>query len=68
MKLIAMKLNPAFKRTQPLPVLTADLAKRAERATRTMAVALPMAATWPTVAMSAANRMFNANRKVTAAV
>lgn len=68
MKLTAMKLNPAFKRTQPLPLLTADLAKRAGRAARSIAHALPMASTWPAVAVSAAGRMLNANHKVSAAV
>ena len=63
MKVIAMKPNPAFKRTQPLPLLTADLAKRAERAARGIAQVLPLASAWPAVAVNAANRMINAHSK-----
>ena len=63
-----MKLNPAFKRTQPLPLLTADLAKRAGRAARSIAQALPLAGAWPVVAASAAGRMISANCKVPAPV
>ena len=68
MKVIAMKLNPAFKRTQPLPVLTSDLAKRAERAARSIAQALPLATAWPVAAASAAGRMVKANLNVPAGV
>ena len=65
MKVIVMKLNPAFKRTQPLPLLTTDLAKRADRAVSTLAQVIPMTGAWPTVAVSTASRMINA--KVTCA-
>jgi hypothetical protein len=59
MKVIVMKLNPAFKRTQPLPLLTTDLAKRPDRAARSLAQAIPLTGGWPTVAVSAASRMIN---------
>ena len=62
--MIVMKLNPAFKRTQPLPLLTADIAKRAGRAARSIAQTLPMPSAWPAAAMTAAGRMINANYKV----
>ena len=62
-----MRLNPAFKRTQPLPVLTADLAKRAGRAARSIAQALPLAGDWSAAAASAAGRMIKANLNVRAA-
>ena len=68
MKVIAMKLNPAFKRTQPLPLLTSDLAKRAGRAARSIAQVLPRASAWPVAAATAAGRMVNANLNVPAAV
>jgi hypothetical protein len=71
MKVIAMKLNPAFKRTQLLPVLTADLAGRTGRAAQSIAQGFPLARVWPAVAVSAvsaANRMMNANSKLQAAV
>jgi hypothetical protein len=68
MKFNAMKLNPAFKRTQPLPQLTTDLAKRAGRAARSIAQALPRASAWPAVAVSAASRMVNSNLNMPAAV
>jgi hypothetical protein len=68
MKRIAMKLNPAFKRTQPLPLLTTDITKRAGRAARSIAQVLPMASVWPVAAASAAGRMVKANLNVPAAV
>ena len=68
MKVIAMKLNPAFKRTQPLPLLTADFAQRAGRAARSIAQVLPMARAWPVAAASAAGRMVQVNLNVPAAV
>jgi len=68
MKVIVMKLNPAFKHTQPLPLLTSDLAKRAGRAARSIAQALPRAGAWPVAAASAAGRMVNANLQMPAAV
>jgi len=68
MKVIAMKLNPAFKRTQPLPQLTSDLAQRAGRAARSIAQALPLASAWPVAAASAAGRMVKANFNMRAAV
>lgn len=60
MKMIAMRLNPAFKRTQPLPRLSADFAQRAGRAARSIAEAFPLAAA------SAAGRMVKANLNVPA--
>lgn len=61
MKMITMRLNPAFKRTQPLPRLSADFAQRAGRAARSIAEALPLAA-----AASAAGRMVKVNLNVPA--
>jgi len=54
MKTDTMKTNPAFKRTQPLPLLTAELAQRAGRAARAIAQALPLNRDWPAAAMRAA--------------
>jgi len=68
MRVIAMKLNPAFKRTQPLPLLTADLGKRAGRAARSLAPALPLTRAWPIVAVRAADRMVKSNLNLPAAV
>jgi hypothetical protein len=67
MKANSMRLNPAFKRTQPLPMLTADLAKRAGRAARSIAQALPLTGDWSAVAASAAGRMMKANLNMRAA-
>ena len=63
-----MKLNPAFKRTQPLPLLTADVAKRAGRAARSLVRALPLGSAWPVAAVSAAGRMVKPNFNLPAAV
>ena len=68
MKVIAMKLNPAFKRTQPLPLLNSDLARRAGRAARSIAQALPAASAGPVAAASAAGRMVKANLNLPVAV
>jgi hypothetical protein len=68
MKMIAMKLNPAFKRTQPLPLLTVEIAQRAGRAARSITQVLPMARAWPVVAATAAGRMVNADLNVPIAV
>jgi len=68
MKVIAMKLNPAFKRTQPLPMLTADFAKRAGRAAISIAQALPVASVWHAMAANAASRMVKTNLNLPAAV
>ena len=46
MKMTVMKTNPAFKRTQPLPVLSADFAQRAGRAAMRFARAMPLAGAW----------------------
>ena len=54
MKTNTMRTNPAFKRTQPLPLLTADLAHRAGRAAKAFVQALPLAGAWPAAAMRAA--------------
>jgi hypothetical protein len=51
MKSIPKRTNPAFKRTQPLPLLPADFAQRAGWAARTIAQA---AGAWPAAAMRAA--------------
>lgn len=51
MKSIAIKVNPAFKRTQPLPVLSADFKTRAGWAARSIA---QVAGTLPAVAVRAA--------------
>lgn len=52
MKMISIKVNPAFKRTQPLPLLTADFAQRAGRAARAISQVMPVAGTWPVAALS----------------
>ena len=68
MKVIAMKLNPAFKRTQPLPMLTADFAKRASRAARSIALALPVASAWHVVTANAASRRVKTHLNLPAVV
>lgn len=50
MKRIAIKLNPAFKRTQPLPVLSVDFQTRAGGRSRSIDL---VAETSPTVAVRA---------------
>jgi hypothetical protein len=54
MKTNTMRTNPAFKQTQPLPLLTADFAQRAGRAAKAIARALPLAGAWPAAAMRTA--------------
>lgn len=51
MRMIAIKVNPAFKLTQPLPLLSADFdfARRAGRAAVSLARAMPLAG-WATTA------------------
>ncbi len=51
MKRIANKVNPAFKRTQPLPVLSADFKTRAGWAARSLTL---VADTLPAAAVRAA--------------
>ncbi|HEX5220840.1 MAG TPA: hypothetical protein VFZ59_14825 [Verrucomicrobiae bacterium] len=63
-----MKLNPAFKRTQPLPLLTADMTERKGRAARSLAPVLPVTRAWPLAAASAAGQIVKANLNVSAAV
>lgn len=52
MNRIAIRVNPAFKRTQPLPVLSADFKPRAGWAARSMAL---VADTLPGAAARAAS-------------
>lgn len=46
MKTFTMKANPAFKRTQPLPLLSADFAQHAGWAARSLASVLPLGGDW----------------------
>jgi hypothetical protein len=46
MRTYTMKTNPAFKRTQPLPLLSADFARRAGFAATSFARAMPLAGNW----------------------
>jgi hypothetical protein len=54
MKMIPNKANPAFKRTQPLPMLSAEFAQRAGRAAMSFARAMPLAGAWATAGLSGA--------------
>jgi len=47
MKTIMTKINPAFKRMQPLPLLRADFQQRAGWATSHLAQVLPLAGSLP---------------------
>lgn len=50
MRMIANKVNPAFKLTQPLPLLSADVAQRGGRTVVSVARAMPLAGWATTVA------------------
>jgi len=67
MKTDTMRTNPAFKRTQPLPLLPADFARRAGHAAKAFARALPLTNEWPAAAMSGAGRVEKPNFNVSVA-
>ncbi len=54
MKSLMNKPNPAFKRTQPLPLLSAELAQHAGWAARGIAQVLPLGGDWSGMAARAA--------------
>lgn len=61
---IMMRTNPAFKQTQPLPMLRADFAQRAGWAAKSIAQA---AGAWPAAAMRAAGAVVKPGLNVRAA-
>lgn len=67
MKTLKMRTNPAFKRTQPLPLLTADVAARAGWAARSITQVLPLAGSWPAAAARAARVVVKPSLSVRAA-
>lgn len=64
MNLLRTKANPAFKRTQPLPMLPVDFARRAGWAARSFAQALPLAGSWPAVAVQVAGAVVRPGLKL----
>jgi len=67
MKTDTMRMNPAFKRTQPLPLLTADFTQRAGRAAKAIVPALPPVGAWPAAAMRPVGAGLQPNFSVAAA-
>jgi hypothetical protein len=56
MRMITIKVNPAFKLTQPLPLLTAEFAQRAGRAAMYVARGMPLANVWGPVRLGEGDR------------
>jgi hypothetical protein len=56
MRMITIKVNPAFKLTQPLPLLTAEFAQHAGRAAMSVARGMPLANAWGSARLDEADR------------